>query len=98
MNDIEEIREKITPILEKYGVKYAGVFGSVARGEARKDSDVDILVTLPEKGVSLLDFIGLKNGIADSLGKKVDVVSDRAVIPYFKDYIYRDLKTVYEQR
>ena len=97
MTEIEEIKEKITPILQKYGVTYAGVFGSVARGEAREDSDVDILVTLPEQGVSLLDFIGLKNDIADCLEKKVDVVSDRAIVPYFKDYIYRDLKTVYEQ-
>ena len=43
---IEDIKEKITPILEKYDVKYAGVFGSVARGEARDDSDIDILIKI----------------------------------------------------
>ena len=52
---IEEVRQKITPLFKEYGVEYAGVFGSVARGEDTPGSDVDILVKLARQ-VSLLTF------------------------------------------
>ncbi len=54
------------------------VFGSVARGEARPDSDVDLLVEL-EPGRSLLDLGGLLTDLQTLLGRKVDVVSDKGL-------------------
>ena|SRR3989344_4503238 len=96
---IKHIAEKTSPIFQKYGIKYAGIFGSYARGDERPDSDVDILVSFGDQTFTLLDFISFKEEISELLKKPVDVVSDRAVIPYFRDYIYRDLTPIYgEQR
>lgn len=94
---VSEIKEKAGPILNAYGIKYAGVFGSAARGEDTPESDVDILVRLGESPFSLLDLIGFKDDLSQKLGKRVDVVSENAVVPYFRDSIYRDLKTIYGQ-
>ena len=62
------------------------VFGSVARGEATDESDVDFLVHFRE-GASLFDLIDLKEGAERILGVEVDVVSDRGLSPYLKDRI-----------
>ena len=94
---LSEIKEKVEPILSAYGITYAGVFGSVARGDNTTESDVDILVRIGKSPFSLLDLIGFEQDLSSKLGKKVDVVSENAIIPYFKDYIYRDLKTIYEK-
>ena|ERR1035437_10712448 len=97
-DSIENIATNTKPIFEKYGIKYAGVFGSYARGDQRPDSDVDILVSIGNQIFTLLDMISFKEEISEKLKKQVDIVSDRAVVPYFRDYIYRDLKPIYEQR
>lgn len=93
---IQEIAKEVKPVMQKYGVKSAGLFGSYARGDARADSDVDILVSLGSKPLSLWDFVAFKNELSDILKKTVDLISDKAIIPYFKDYIYKDLKPLYE--
>ena len=93
--NILEIQKKISPIFQKYNVKSVGIFGSYARGDARPDSDVDFLVSFGDARISLWDLSALTDELSESLGKPVDVVSDRAIVPYFKDYIYRDLKTIY---
>ena len=95
-SQLADISSKITPVLKKYGVKRAGVFGSYARGDARPDSDIDLLVTFGEKPLSLWDVAGLQDELEEHLGHPVDVVSDNAVVPYFRDSIYNDLQTVYE--
>jgi predicted nucleotidyltransferase len=59
------------------------VFGSVARGEEREDSDVDLLVTL-ESGHSLVDFCGFRLDVSDAIGHTVDLVDADAVHPWLK--------------
>jgi len=70
---IEDVRDEIVNVLEKHGVKRAGLFGSIVRGKAMEGSDVDILVEI-EENISLLDFVGLKIEIEEVLNKKVDLV------------------------
>ncbi len=84
--NIDRIDRKITPILEKYSVTRAGIFGSVARGEEREDSDVDILVEI-EEPLSLLGFIGLKLEIEEALGRKVDLGEYSTIKPVVREQI-----------
>jgi len=68
-HQVEEIKNKILPILKRYGVRRASIFGSVARGEATENSDIDILVEI-RSNISLLDFVGLKLELEEVLGRK----------------------------
>jgi len=86
--------EKIKPILQDAGVEYAGLFGSFARGEAGPESDVDILVRLG-RPMGLFAFYGLEDTLAQILGRKVDLVTERALKPLVREGVYRDLKTIY---
>ena len=88
-NLLSDKRRDILRIAAQYGAGQVRVFGSLARGEAGPDSDVDILVTL-EPGRSLLDLIALKQDLEDLLGCKVDVVTEAAVSPYIRAQVLRD--------
>ena len=70
---IENIKEKIVPLLKENKVTKAGIFGSYARGEQTKKSDIDILVEVDNE-VSLLGFIDLKLKLEKALRKKIDLV------------------------
>jgi len=86
LNNIEEIKQKILPILRHHQVKRAALFGSLVRGEMKEDSDIDILVEI-DKDISLLDFIGIKQEIEDSLARSVDLVEYDTIKPIIKDAI-----------
>ncbi len=90
----EEVKRKITPILIRYGIKRAAVFGSVARGEERGDSDVDLLVELHEP-LGLFKFAQLNYVLEDALEKKVDLVKNTSIKPAFKNNILRDAVYIY---
>ena len=94
---IDQIKQSIAPVLNQYGVTYAGVFGSVARGEDRSDSDVDILITLKQP-VSLLTFFALNDELEGALRCKVDLVTENSLDAHVKPYALKDLQTVYEAR
>jgi len=87
--DIEEIKRKILPILQLYGVKKIGLFGSYVRGDMREDSDIDILVEI-EKDISLIDFVGLKLEIEEALGIKVDLVEYNTIKPLLRERILKE--------
>lgn len=89
--------ESITPILERNDVKFAGVFGSAARGEAEGDSDIDILISF-RKPRSLLKIIELERNLSDALGERVDLVTEKSLSPYIRENVMRDLKPIYGER
>lgn len=93
--NVSEIQEKVSPILRAHGVKRASVFGSVSRGEDRTESDIDILVRLG-RPMGLFAFMGLIHEMEESLGHKVDLVTENSLNKFIKPYILPDLKTIYE--
>ncbi len=94
---LEDLKQKTKSILDKYPLKYAGVFGSFARGEVHPESDIDILIDY-HRPFSILDLIRLENNLKDTLKTKVDVVTENGVSKYMKSGIMRDLKIFYGQR
>jgi len=91
----QAIKNKILPILKRQGVIRAAVFGSAARGEMTKKSDIDLLVKLG-KNKTLLDLAGLKLELEDKLGRNVDIVSYGGIHPLLKDIILKDQQIIYE--
>jgi hypothetical protein len=87
-------RAKLDAIFKEYGVKKAAVFGSYARGEQKKKSDIDLLVEM-EDGRTLFDLGGLKMDLEDLLGKKVDLVEYEALHPLLKEGILEDQVSVF---
>ncbi len=85
---LEQLKPKIIKILKNKGIKKAGIFGSFARGEQTKKSDIDILIE-PVEGMGL-EFFGLHLELEEKLGIKVDLLSYRGINPHLKDYILKD--------
>lgn len=86
---VQAKRNDILRLATQYGATRVRIFGSVVRGKADSDSDLDLLVAF-EPDRSLLDLIGLKQDLRDLLGREVDVVSERGVSPYLRDRILQD--------
>jgi len=82
-------RRQILALATEHGLENVRIFGSMARGDAGDDSDVDLLVTAPD-GTSGLALGGLLMDVSKLLGRKVDVVTDRALRPAVRDRILRE--------
>jgi len=90
---LEENRDAIIAMPAKHGARNPRIFGSVARGEAGSQSDIDLLVTM-EKGRSLLDLSALVLDLQDLLGVKVDVVSENGLYWLLRRRILKEAKPV----
>jgi predicted nucleotidyltransferase len=93
MLSLEELRrERRTAIIElarQHGARSIRVYGSVARGQATDDSDLDLLVEC-EPDRSLLDLVGLKQDLEDLLGVTVDIGSERGLHWFIRDEVLRE--------
>jgi len=101
---LDELREKITPIAEKYEIPAVYIFGSYARGEATEDSDVDVL--FDGRGVKfpgMFGLGGLYNDLEESLRKDISLVEEAALEeprvkvkrPWFYENVNREKVMVY---
>lgn len=92
---VDEIKEKTAPVFQRYGVSYAALFGSAARGEDKPDSDIDILVRLG-RPTGMVAYIQLIENLEESLHKPVDLVTEQSLNPRLQPYVKRDLTVIYE--
>lgn len=82
-------RDEILRLANQRGARDVRVFGSVARGDANENSDLDLLVTW-ESGRSLLDHAGLVQDLQELLGMKVHVGTEKSLHWYVRDRILRE--------
>ena len=93
---IREKREAILSVAARHGATHVRLIGSVARGEARPDSDVDLLVEfLPEAEIGLLQHFAAERELSALLGRRVDLVSKRAVRKALMDEILPQAQLIY---
>ena len=91
LNDVLQILRTHESELRLLGVSHAAVFGSVARGEARAGSDIDVLVELDEhRSMGIFEYARLKLYINELLAGAGDVVNRRTLKPLLRDNILRD--------
>lgn len=95
--NLQSIKTKIIPILQDQGVTKAAIFGSYATGEAKKNSDVDLLVEFQERK-SLFDIVGIKLALETILKKNVDLLTYKSLHPLLKDIILNEQRIIYEKR
>ncbi len=87
------LEEHKKELKEKYGVKEIGIFGSFVRGEVKEESDVDILIEF-EKTIGFFKFLELEEYLSNLIGRKVDLVSKKALKPHIGTYILKEVVTV----
>jgi predicted nucleotidyltransferase len=90
LSDLQRKRAEILKIAAQYGADNVRVFGSVVRGEAGPDSDLDILVHFSDR-TSLIDHIALMQDLEEMLGVKVDVVSEKGLHPLIRDSVLSEV-------
>jgi predicted nucleotidyltransferase len=79
-------RQEVLELAARHGARNVRVFGSMARGDDRPDSDVDLLVDI-EPGRTLLDLIALEQDLEELLGRSVEVLTDGGLSPYLQQRI-----------
>jgi predicted nucleotidyltransferase len=85
-DELHRQRDDILAIASRHGVSNLRLFGSVARGEERADSDIDLLVDLADdRGFD--DYLGLIEELEKLFGRRVEVVIGRSLSPHFRPYI-----------
>lgn len=90
---IEGNREEILRIAARHGARNVRVFGSVARGQDRSESDVDLLVDM-DNDRSLLDLVGLEQELEALLHRKVDVLTDDSLHPALRPRITAEARAL----
>ena len=97
MNTYPFDTRKLIEVCRQNDVVKIGVFGSIVRGEANEQSDLDLIVEF-SKRKSLLALVALERKLSLTLGRKVDLLTEAALSPYLHDRIMREIDVIYEAR
>lgn len=85
-DEMRRQRDAVLAIAARHGVSRVRLFGSVARGEERPDSDIDLLIDLDE-GRGFADYLGFAEEIEKLFGRRVEIVLDRSLSRHFRPFI-----------
>ena len=86
----------LAEVCERNDIRRLRVFGSFARGDESKSSDIDFIADFVQRK-SLLDLVRIEREFAERLGRKVDLLTEAALSPYLRERILRDSRLVYER-
>jgi predicted nucleotidyltransferase len=86
---------RLIDICRQNDVSLVGIFGSMTCGEARKKSDIDLIVRF-SKRKSLLALVRLERKLSEALGRKVDLLTEAAISPYLRDQVLKEMQVVYQ--
>lgn len=92
----EKTLKLIVQRLKKHGAKKVLLFGSYARGEEKKTSDIDLIVDLPKK-LSLLDIVHIERELSEGCKKKIDLLTPKAIHPLLKSRIKKESIILYRK-
>lgn len=87
---------RLIEICSQNDVSMLGIFGSMARGEAKEKSDIDLLIRF-SKRKSLLAVVRLERELSKALGRKVDLLTEAALSPYLRQRILNETQVIYEK-
>jgi len=90
---LAKIRELLPMLREQHHVRTLEVFGSFVRGEEKRGSDLDLLVTFDETP-TLFSFVALENQLSDILGVKVDLVMKDSLKPFIVKFILEEARPI----
>ena len=96
MNLASAEKEKIVEICKRNNISYCALFGSFARGEADENSDVDLLVRF-SKPIGLFGFVGVEQELEETLGRKIDLATDKMIGKYIRESVFQDLQVIYDE-
>jgi uncharacterized protein len=87
---LDRLKAEVPSLRRKYAVKSLALFGSLARGDDREGSDVDVLVTFEPGRTPGLAFFALQDELSALLGRPVDLNTPASLSPYFRDQVLRE--------
>ena len=93
------VKEKLAEICQRNDIVFMAVFGSFARGEQKKTSDIDIAIEFSKsKEKSLLDLVHVENELSRVFKRKVDLGVFSSLSPYIVEDVRKEMHIVYEKR
>ena len=98
----EEIKDKLLKAVKDCvyinDIKWLAIFGSYVSGEAKENSDVDVLIDFTEAAhVGFFKYVRIRRALSEILGLEVDMVTPQALSKYIKDAVLQQAETIYER-
>lgn len=89
--------DEVVRISRNHDATFVAIFGSAARGDATDQSDLDLLVAF-NSPKSLLDIVQMERELSESIGHKVDLLTEGSISPHIRDRVHSEMQVLYDRR